>query len=252
MALTCFCVAFLCVGMGFGGYTDDVFVFTLYWLLHLVGGACYTVCTIMVPLARFSDDGQCNACAHRGKNMWPVPVCPSLSLTHSPAPMSTHAHPQTSGAHRPPCRHGRGSCTPCWQRFSFAVLSTFPLPTSIIQDSPTPSISLSHSFSLSLVPSSLFSCSVSVSYSIAASWHVSPTPRSLPPACRHGPGHAAGKDCAATSPHNGGDRLEAVYVMHAALYLVYVGGMLSITYFSFLKPNFFSGSAGPKVVQTQI
>ena len=40
--------------------------------------------------------------------------------------------------------------------------------------------------------------------------------------------------------------------MHAALYLVYVGGMLSITYFSFLKPNFFSGSAGPKVVQTQI
>jgi len=108
MALTCFCVAFLCVGMGFGGYTDDVFVFTLYWLLHLVGGACYTVCTIMVPLARFSDDG---------------------------------------------------------------------------------------------------------------------------------------KDCAASSPVNGGDRLEAVYIMHAALYLVYVGGMLSITYFSFLKPNFFSGSA---------
>ena len=61
MALTCFMVAFLCIGMGFGGYTDDKTVFTLYWCLHLAGGACYTYATFAVPLARFSDDGdRCN------------------------------------------------------------------------------------------------------------------------------------------------------------------------------------------------
>ena len=49
-----------------------------------------------------------------------------------------------------------------------------------------------------------------------------------------------GKACAALNPVNG-DRLEAVFYLHAALYLVYVGGMLSITYFSFLKPTFFAG-----------
>merc|ERR1712190_600652 len=102
--MTCFCVAFLCVGMGFGGYTDDIVTFALYWLLHLVGGACYTICTFLVPIARFSDDG---------------------------------------------------------------------------------------------------------------------------------------KLCAAYAPVNG-DRIEVVYYMHAALYFVYVGGMLSITYFSFAKPTFFS------------
>jgi len=58
MALTCFYVAFMCVGMGYGGYTDDEFVFGLYWFGHLIGGATYTICTILVPLARFSDDGE--------------------------------------------------------------------------------------------------------------------------------------------------------------------------------------------------
>lgn len=102
MALTCFCVAFLCVGMGFGGYIDDTFTFALYWLLHLVGGACYTFCTIAIPLARFSDKGQ---------------------------------------------------------------------------------------------------------------------------------------DCADLHPVNG-DRSQIVFILHAALYFVYVGGMLSITYFSFVKPTY--------------
>lgn len=107
MALTCFVETFLCVGMGFGGYIDDQRTFVLYWLLHLVGGGCYIVSTITVPLARFSDDGEA---------------------------------------------------------------------------------------------------------------------------------------CAAISPING-DRLEHVYYLHAALFLVYVGGMLSITYFSFIKPSFFSDTA---------
>ena len=106
MALTCFCVAFLCVGMAFGGYTDDSCTFSLYWLAHLVGGACYTICTVIIPMARFSD---------------------------------------------------------------------------------------------------------------------------------------AGTECAALSPVNG-DRLQAVYVAHALLYFVYVGGMLSITYFSYVKPTFFRSS----------
>ena len=77
-----------------------------------------------------------------------------------------------------------------------------------------------------------------------------------------------GKACAELSPLNG-ERLEMAYIMHAALYLVsepsqcctpivhrvhlshdlllgttnhqvYVGSMLSITYFSFLKATFFS------------
>jgi hypothetical protein len=56
MAMTCFLVAFLCVGMGFGGYTDDAPVLALYWLLHLVGGASYTYCTIAIPLEIYGDD----------------------------------------------------------------------------------------------------------------------------------------------------------------------------------------------------
>merc|ERR1719231_2096322 len=99
MALTCFCVAFLCVGMALGGATSDFYTFTIMWFLHLIGGSMYTACTVIVPVARYSSDGE---------------------------------------------------------------------------------------------------------------------------------------DCAKLSPVNG-DRLDAVYTMHAILYLFYVGGMLSITYFSFLK-----------------
>jgi len=43
------------------GHTDDEVVFPLYWVLHLIGGACYTWSTIAVPLRRWSDDG--DACA---------------------------------------------------------------------------------------------------------------------------------------------------------------------------------------------
>ena len=103
MAMTCFVVAFLCVGMGFGGYTDDPFVFALYWFAHLVGGLCYTICTIVIPMERFSD---------------------------------------------------------------------------------------------------------------------------------------AGMACAELNPVNG-DRIQLVFIMHAALYVVYVGGMLSITYFSYIKPTYY-------------
>ena len=45
-----------------------------------------------------------------------------------------------------------------------------------------------------------------------------------------------GKACAALHPVIG-DRVQVVYIMHAALFNVYVGGMLSITYFSYIKPK---------------
>lgn len=62
MALVCFLVAFLCVGMGFGGYIDDGLTFAFYWIAHAipaVGG--YTTCTFLIPIARFSESGV--ACA---------------------------------------------------------------------------------------------------------------------------------------------------------------------------------------------
>ena len=58
MALTCFCVAFLCVGMALGGATSDYYTFLVMWYLHLVGGSMYTACTVIVPIARFSEDGE--------------------------------------------------------------------------------------------------------------------------------------------------------------------------------------------------
>ena len=108
MAITCFCEAFLCVGMGFGGYMDDVCLFAFYWFAHLIGGGAYTLCTVFIPLARFSEQGLA---------------------------------------------------------------------------------------------------------------------------------------CSALDPING-ERVKVVYFVHAALYLVYVGGMLAITYYSFLKPTCFSRTAG--------
>lgn len=51
-----------------------------------------------------------------------------------------------------------------------------------------------------------------------------------------------GKTCATLNWANG-ERLAVVYYLHASLYLVYVGSMLSILYFSYLKPTFFSDGA---------
>ena len=62
MTLSCFGVAFLCIGMGMGGYTEDSFFFPFYWIAHAtvaVGGYCS--CTYLIPVARFSEEGE--ACA---------------------------------------------------------------------------------------------------------------------------------------------------------------------------------------------
>ena len=61
MACTCFCVAFLCVGMGMGGITDDKKAFTVFWFAHLVGGSMYTASTVIIPVALWSTAGE--ACA---------------------------------------------------------------------------------------------------------------------------------------------------------------------------------------------
>ena len=39
------------------------------------------------------------------------------------------------------------------------------------------------------------------------------------------------------------ERLHAVFVTHAACYILYVGGMLAITWFSFIKPTFCGGKS---------
>ena len=62
MALVCFLVAFLCIGMGFGGYIDDEVTFAFYWIAHAIPAVFgYTTCTFLVPMARFSETGE--ACA---------------------------------------------------------------------------------------------------------------------------------------------------------------------------------------------
>lgn len=58
MALTCFYVAFMCIAMAYGGYTDDSFLFPLYWFAHLAGGLCYVFCTYAIPTTAFyTEDG---------------------------------------------------------------------------------------------------------------------------------------------------------------------------------------------------
>jgi len=62
MALTCFLVSWLCIGMGFGGYTEDPVLFPFYWVAHAAPAVLgYCTCTFLIPIARFSETGW--ACA---------------------------------------------------------------------------------------------------------------------------------------------------------------------------------------------
>ena len=61
MAMTCWGVSHLCVGMAFAGFTESNFFFPFYWFFHLIVALGYVLCTLTIPLARFSDDGV--ACA---------------------------------------------------------------------------------------------------------------------------------------------------------------------------------------------
>ena len=65
MALTCFYVAFMCIAMAYGGYTDDAFLFPLYWFAHLAGGLCYCFCTYAIPATIFytPEGTDCSALA---------------------------------------------------------------------------------------------------------------------------------------------------------------------------------------------
>ena len=58
MTLSCFCVAFLCIGFSMGGYVDDACLFATYWIIHaLVAVPGYSYATYLIPAARFSDEG---------------------------------------------------------------------------------------------------------------------------------------------------------------------------------------------------
>ena len=50
MSLSCFLVAFLCLGMAMGGYADDNCLFAFYWIIHAVfavGGYTSATCASM-------------------------------------------------------------------------------------------------------------------------------------------------------------------------------------------------------------
>merc|ERR1711988_133014 len=57
-AMDCFVESFVCVWMGMAGYTDDSTVFPIMWIAHLVVALPYCLCTITIPLALFSDEGE--------------------------------------------------------------------------------------------------------------------------------------------------------------------------------------------------
>jgi len=58
MALTCFLVSWLCIGMGFGGYTEDPVLFPFFWVAHAAPAVLgYCTCTFLIPIARFSESG---------------------------------------------------------------------------------------------------------------------------------------------------------------------------------------------------
>ena len=63
MALTCWGVSHLCVGMAMGGFNGDGgkfgnFYFPFYWFFHLFVALNYVLCTFTIPMAFYSDDGK--------------------------------------------------------------------------------------------------------------------------------------------------------------------------------------------------
>merc|ERR1711998_274594 len=63
-ALDCFVESFVCVWMALAGYTDDGLLFPIMWVLHLLVALPYCLCTVTIPVAMFSEDGQ--ACRRAG------------------------------------------------------------------------------------------------------------------------------------------------------------------------------------------
>jgi len=56
-ALDCFVESFVCVWMGMAGFTNNATMFKVMWIVHLLVALPYVLCTITIPLAMFSDDG---------------------------------------------------------------------------------------------------------------------------------------------------------------------------------------------------
>jgi len=65
-ALDCFVESFVCVWMAMGGYTNDSGLFKAMWILHLLVALPYVLCTITIPIAIYSDEGEKCIAANAG------------------------------------------------------------------------------------------------------------------------------------------------------------------------------------------
>merc|ERR1712054_230293 len=57
-ALDCFVESFVCVWMGMAGYTNNSGFFKAMWILHLLVALPYCICTVTIPMAIYSKDGE--------------------------------------------------------------------------------------------------------------------------------------------------------------------------------------------------
>merc|ERR1711998_805799 len=65
-ALDCAVESFVCVWMGMGGYTNSSGLFKIMWVLHLLVALPYCICSLTIPLAVWSDEGQKCIAANQG------------------------------------------------------------------------------------------------------------------------------------------------------------------------------------------
>merc|ERR1711998_588389 len=65
-ALDCFVESFVCVWMAMGGYMNNCGLFKVMWILHLLVAIPYCICTVTIPMAIYSTDGQACIAANDG------------------------------------------------------------------------------------------------------------------------------------------------------------------------------------------
>merc|ERR1711998_714423 len=65
-ALDCFVESFVCVWMAMGGYMNNSALFKVMWILHLLVAIPYCICTVTIPMAIYSTDGQACIAANQG------------------------------------------------------------------------------------------------------------------------------------------------------------------------------------------
>jgi hypothetical protein len=65
-ALDCFVESFVCIWMGMGGYTDNSKLFNVMWILHLLVALPYCISTVGIPMAIYSTEGEACMAANAG------------------------------------------------------------------------------------------------------------------------------------------------------------------------------------------